>query len=200
MFPPARRQSLEDRIELLNRFLGAADHHAVTTIQAPHPAAGAHIHVVNSVIPELPGAANVVFEIRVAAIDENIARLHALRKCLDGLLGGSSGGNHQPGDPRLAQLVDEVVERTGSDGAFPGNALHVIRAQVRDYDFMAATHQPARHVRAHPAQPHHAQFHTGSSPILNRFFTAPEKLLFTVGAFDIRRIVLAAEERIQPSA
>ena len=44
----ARRQSLENRIEPLNRFLGTTNHHAVTALDAPYAAAGPDIHVMNS--------------------------------------------------------------------------------------------------------------------------------------------------------
>ena len=43
----ARRQRREDRIEMLDDARLAADHHAVTALQAPHAAAGPHVHVVD---------------------------------------------------------------------------------------------------------------------------------------------------------
>src|SRR3984893_1628360 len=42
--PHARRQAPEDWIETVNYLYFAADHHAVASVQAPHAAAGAHIH------------------------------------------------------------------------------------------------------------------------------------------------------------
>src|ERR1019366_9539775 len=41
-------ERFEDSIELLHSFLGAANHHAITAVQAPDAAAGADIHVVNA--------------------------------------------------------------------------------------------------------------------------------------------------------
>ena len=74
----AGSERFENRIELLHHRLRTADHHAVATLQPPHAAACAYIHVVNTFCLELTGAANVIFEIRVAAVDEDVARLHTL--------------------------------------------------------------------------------------------------------------------------
>ena len=70
---------------------------------------------------QLSGAANVVFEIGIAAVDDDVAGLHALSQRLHGLFGGRAGGDHQPGDAGLAELADEIVERGGGDGAFAGD-------------------------------------------------------------------------------
>ncbi len=94
----AGRQRLEDRIELLHHFFRAADHHAVAALQTPDAAAGADVDVVNAFFLELCGAANVIFEIRVAAVDEDVARLHALGQGLHRLLGRTAGRNHDPCD------------------------------------------------------------------------------------------------------
>ena len=58
----------------------AADHQAVAALQAPDAAAGADIGVVNAARLQLLGAANVVDVIRVAAIDDDVALLHARGK------------------------------------------------------------------------------------------------------------------------
>src|SRR5215470_1159218 len=65
----------EDWIEVLNHVLFAANHHAITTFEAPHTATGAYVHVVNLLSCELPGALDVVNVIRIAAVDENVACL-----------------------------------------------------------------------------------------------------------------------------
>ena len=43
----ARSQSFEDRIQSLDRLIGAANHHAIAAVDSPDPAAGAHVHVVD---------------------------------------------------------------------------------------------------------------------------------------------------------
>ena len=67
-------------------FFGAADHHAVAALQAPDAAAGADIDVMNSFVLEHLRAANVVFEIGIAAVDEDVAGFHLLRLRLARLL------------------------------------------------------------------------------------------------------------------
>ena len=117
---------------------------------------------------ELLGAADVVFEIGVAAIDQNVCRPACCARGLHGLLGGGAGGNHEPGHARLAQLAHEIVERGRCNGAFGGNVLHVVGAEIGDNHFVAAAHQAARHVGTHLAQPYHSQS-AWSAPCLEVF-------------------------------
>ena len=71
--PGAKR--FEDGIKSLYGFVRSADHHAVAALQAPDAAAGSDIDVVNAFDFKFLGAANVIFEIRVAAVDNGVARL-----------------------------------------------------------------------------------------------------------------------------
>ena len=57
MSPRARRQRLEDRIEVLDDVLVAADHQAVAALEAPDAAAGAGVDVVDALAPPAPCAA-----------------------------------------------------------------------------------------------------------------------------------------------
>src|ERR1700686_2384873 len=75
----ARRQSFENRIQLLHGLFGPADHHAIAALQSPDPTAGAHVYVMDALVFELLGAADVVLEVRVSAIDQNVASLKFLR-------------------------------------------------------------------------------------------------------------------------
>ena len=137
-------------------FLGAADHHAVAAFEAPDAAAGADVHVVNAFVAEHLRAADVVFEIGIAAVDEDVAGFHLLG---DGLGCGfcrGAGGNHEPGDARGAELGAEVVERRRRDGAFGGHALDGVGAEIGDDDFVASAHEAARHVGAHSAETDHS--------------------------------------------
>ena len=61
-------------------FVFGADHQAVAAFQSPDAAAGADIGVVNAFVFQRFGAAHIVFEIRVAAVDENVARLRTVRR------------------------------------------------------------------------------------------------------------------------
>src|SRR5208337_3837825 len=42
-----RSESRKDRVESLDDLVLPANHHAVTALQAPHSAAGAHVHIVD---------------------------------------------------------------------------------------------------------------------------------------------------------
>ncbi len=54
------RQRGEYRIEMLDRFVRAADHQAVAAIETPDTAAGADIDIVQALVPEPGGAIDVV--------------------------------------------------------------------------------------------------------------------------------------------
>ena len=107
----------------------------------------------------LTRAAHVVFEIGIAAVDDRVAGLHVLRQFLHRLLGGTARRHHDPRRARRLQFADQIFQRRRTAGAFAGELLHRIRAQIRDDELMSAAHQAARHVRAHAAQTHHSQLH-----------------------------------------
>jgi len=92
---PAGRQRGEDGIEVLNRLRFAADHHAVAAFQAPYPATGADVHVMNSPGRKLPGAAEVVHIIGIAPVDEDVTPGQQRQQFGDGLI-HHGGGHHQP--------------------------------------------------------------------------------------------------------
>src|SRR5215468_12706592 len=59
----ARSQPGKDWIEVLDHRVLATDHHAVTSLQAPDATACSHIDVVDSLLRELLGAADIVYVI-----------------------------------------------------------------------------------------------------------------------------------------
>src|SRR5439155_20425887 len=59
----SRRERSENRIEMTNGFFRAANHHAVTTLQAPDAAARPNIHVVDAFVTQRTSPPHVVFEI-----------------------------------------------------------------------------------------------------------------------------------------
>src|ERR1700680_3419111 len=65
-----RRQGVEDRVEMIDDRLVAADHETVTAIKAPDAAAGADIHVEYALCLQRLGSADIVLEEAVAAIDD----------------------------------------------------------------------------------------------------------------------------------
>src|SRR5271155_2002675 len=110
-FALSRGQRLENGIEPLHRLVGPANHHAITTLKAPPPATGSHIHVVNAGALELFRAAHVIFEIRVAAVDDDVAGLHILSERLNRLLRGAARWNHDPYCTRRLQFADQIFQR-----------------------------------------------------------------------------------------
>ena len=95
-----RRQRFENGIESLHRFVRSANHHAISAIDSPNTAAGSDIDVMNSLAFNFAGTAHVIFEIGIAAVNDDVAGLHVLRQLLHGLFGGIARGHHHP--PRAA--------------------------------------------------------------------------------------------------
>src|SRR5579872_121954 len=59
-FSYARRQRLEDRIEMPHGSLRPTDHHAIAAFQPPDAAAGANVDIMNPFLFEHGGAADVI--------------------------------------------------------------------------------------------------------------------------------------------
>ena len=94
-------QSFEDRIEMTNRFLRPADHHAIAAFEAPYAAACSHIDVVNFLLAQHASAAHIVFEVRVATIDNDVVSFQSIGEVSNCFLRSFTGWNHDPNDPRL---------------------------------------------------------------------------------------------------
>ena len=62
------------RGESIHSSIIAADHEAVATFESPHSAGGADIEEVNSLLSCLGRVADVLAVVRVAAVDEGVAR------------------------------------------------------------------------------------------------------------------------------
>src|ERR1700751_4152868 len=114
----AGSESLEDGIELLYGFSGTANHHAIAAFEAPHAAAGSDIDVVNALLLETLGAADIIFEVGVAAVDDGVSRFEELGESLHGLFGGATGRHHDPHRSRGLQFVGQILQGSGRHGAF----------------------------------------------------------------------------------
>ena len=68
-------------------FVRSSDHHAITAVNTPDAAAGSDIDVVDALAFQFAGAAHVILEVGIAAVDDCVACLHVLRECLHGLFG-----------------------------------------------------------------------------------------------------------------
>ncbi len=104
------RQRHEKRIETLHRLSRAADHQAVAALEAPDAAAGTHVHVMDPLLRQLARPPQVVLEVRVAAVDDDVARLEPLGQRHHRLVGRIARRYHDPGGPRHAQFPGEIVK------------------------------------------------------------------------------------------
>src|SRR5258708_27036061 len=98
--PAAWRQCFEDGIEMAKSFLRSANHHAVATLQTPHAAAGSYVDIVDSLVAQGDSAARVIFEIRVAAIDDDVALVHATSQIGHRLFSCVACRHHDPNRAR----------------------------------------------------------------------------------------------------
>src|SRR5262249_52941819 len=126
----AGRQSLENRVKMLDGLPGPANHHAVAALQAPDAAAGANINVVDAAFFQFLRTPHVVLEVGIAAVNDDVAGFELLSQRHYSLFGGTSGGNHDPGSARLFQFGNKIIQGRGADGAFLAQFLHVLRAEV----------------------------------------------------------------------
>ena len=94
---------------MLHHVLFPADHHAVTAFQAPHAAAGAHIHVMDLLLREFLGAPNVVYVVGIPAIDNDVPGLQVRQQVGDRPV-YSRGGNHQPHRTRFLESLHQVLK------------------------------------------------------------------------------------------
>ena len=88
--------------------LWTADHQAVAALRAPDAAARADIEIVDATGRERRRAADVVFEMAVAAVDDGVALLQLFGKARDGLLGRIAGWHHQPDGARRREPRHQV--------------------------------------------------------------------------------------------
>src|SRR5207237_4393066 len=77
---PAGRQRGEDRIEMLDHRLVAADHQTIPAFQSPDAAARPAIDVVHAAGSEGSGSSEVVDVVRIAAVDQDVALVEGLPK------------------------------------------------------------------------------------------------------------------------
>ena len=150
----------EDRVQMLERLARAADHQAVATLQPPHAAGGAAVEIVDAVLGERRGAADVVAEIAVAAVDHHVARTEQATKGRHRVFGNRARGQHHPHRARArAEPLHHVGQRSRGDGAILRQGLGGFGAGVEHHALVASAHQPARDIAAHPAQADHANLH-----------------------------------------
>ena len=102
--PNARCERRKDRIEMFHHVLLTADHHAVAALQSPHATAGAYVHVMDFLGSKVLRTADVVYVIRVAAVDENVAGFEQQQEIGDTLV-YNRRRHHQPNGSGLLQFL-----------------------------------------------------------------------------------------------
>src|SRR5450631_4291743 len=125
-----RRDRLENRIEPLDSRARPANHHAVAAVYSPYSAARAHVDVVNALALEFIGPAHVIFEIRVAAVDDGVASLHVLRELLHRRLSRAARRNHDPDSTGRRELADQIFKRSSAARALARQLLHGVGAEI----------------------------------------------------------------------
>jgi hypothetical protein len=154
-------QGPKDRIEVPDNVGFAADHHAIAPFQSPDPAAGPHIHVVNSFGPKLRSSPDVVDVIGVPAVDENIAGFEIGRQICNRAI-DHGRRNHQPDGSRLFQLLDQILQAGGARRLLSHKLFHRFRRKVEDHGLLALFQKAPNHIGAHAAQADHSQLHIPS--------------------------------------
>ena len=88
------REGFEDGLEIVECVRFRTDHEAIATLDSPHAAAGAGIDVVDAFFAECGGAADIVFVIRIAAIDQDVTGFEKVRQFVDHGFGGLARRDH----------------------------------------------------------------------------------------------------------
>jgi len=151
--------------------LVAADHHAIAALQPPDAAGRAHIQIGDAVTMQLMGAADIVFEKAIAAIDDAVALVHQLAQCGDGLFGDPAGGQHDPDRTWRLQLLNQVFERSGAFRLSFGSVLQRLHGPcigIEANHHVTGPHHPPADIGPHAAQSDNPQLHEVSSSALGR--------------------------------
>src|SRR5437879_519139 len=154
-----RREGLQQRLDVLvGRFL-AADHQTVADFQTPDAAAGAGVHELEALGAQLFAVADRIFEVRVAAIDDDIALGEQRHDLVDHVVGGLPRGNHDPDDTRRLQLLYQLRNTVSALGTFGDNLVGLGRGAVPGYHAMLIAQQTTYHIGAHAPQSNKPDFH-----------------------------------------
>jgi hypothetical protein len=149
-----RRQRREDRLERLHRLGVPADHQAEADLEPPDAAGDARVDEMDARVLGLDIPALRVAEVRVAAVDDDVALLADLQQVLEDRLGDLARGHHHPERPRRIELALQLLERGCGALLYP----RVVRL-----DLVPGLPQPVRHPAAHPPEPDHSEVHQRSS-------------------------------------
>src|SRR5208337_2923492 len=153
----SRSQCREDWVETLDDLVLSANHHAVPALQAPHSAAGADIHIVDSrgKFLRTPYIVNVV---RITPVDEDVSRFELRQKIGDGLVDNRSR-HHQPNRPWLGEFLYEICQRSRARRLILHQFVHSVRRPVEYHTVVSFIDKAPHHVGAHSSQTDHSKLH-----------------------------------------
>src|ERR1051326_4756004 len=148
--PDSRSQCRENRIEMFDGPILAANHQAIAALESPHAAACSNVKIMDAVGFELFSSPDIIVEIRVAAVNNNVVGREEWNEIIQrGIHRGR--GYHQPDSTRLGELIDEVSQRSCSarDRSVFQPCLYSARVPGITNASMAGSQQPLCHIGAH---------------------------------------------------
>ena len=104
------RNRFENRLETLPRLIAATRHHRWSKQCAFLAAGDTHAHEMKTLGAQFPLTANGVFEIGIATVDDDVARLHIFGKLVDHRIGGRSCLDHDDGGAGTFEQIDELLD------------------------------------------------------------------------------------------
>ena len=129
----------------------ATDHHAVTLLETPYAARRSAIHVLKALGRDLAVAADRVFVIGVAAVDDDVARGEQRFERGNGVIHRLAGRDHHPHSTRRRKLRDHVGQARGAGIAGGGEFGDSVGAEVEPDHLVARVVNALRHEAAHLA-------------------------------------------------
>ena len=155
----AGRDGPEDRVEVGDDVVLAADHEAEPALEPEHAAAGADVDVVDALRLQARGAVDVVAVVGVAAVDDDVAGLEVLRPARRSSSSTNAAGTMIQTARGFESLLHEVLDRRRAGRTFRRQRRHDVCAHVVGDALVAVTHEATHEVRAHPAEADHAELH-----------------------------------------
>src|SRR5262245_44890529 len=76
-------ERLEDRLQLIEDLSLSADHEAIPAFRPPDSAARADVQIMDALFGQHPGSPHIIFEMRIAAVDDDVAAGEQLGKRFD---------------------------------------------------------------------------------------------------------------------
>jgi hypothetical protein len=158
-----RSERLQNRIDALHRGSLPADHEAIASSQSPNATGRSNIDVIDAVLPQILGAADIVAIERVAAVDDRVAGDKASGEGRNHLIRRPTSRQHEPNVSRRSDLPDEIIEIVGGSSTFIFEPRNSDSIQVIDDASVPRTQKSARDSRPHTAQAYNSDVHDNLS-------------------------------------